>query len=344
MRIASILLVAACLLLSPLQSIAASQSPVGNWRLTTNTTVKVFPPTGKAVTGTATKGVEFATFGSDLKYLSSEWIDRLRIYFSDADGQYLVPVELTGQWSITSTAYTVTYDTAALSLRNKRGKNVIAAFLSRTGYLDLLAQKLTYTPTIDLAQVVAYSDSGKLTNKGKGLSGTKKTVFLVVWKDPTSGNTLQAEIHVTVTYKGTRLTTTSSCCGSNATTNETDSVAFLALTGAMPDVQTTSSGLQYIALQSGNANGSHPALTDKVTVNYRGMLPSGTIFDSGSLATFTLSGLISGWIEGLQLMRPGDKFRFFIPSSLAYGAAGNTSIGPNAALVFDVELVDVTTP
>jgi len=344
MRIASILLVAACLLFSSLPSVAASQSAVGNWRLTTKTTVKVFPPTGKAVTGTAINGVEFATFSSDLKYLSSEWIDRLKLYFSDADGQYLVPIDLAGQWSATGSTYTVTYDTAALSVRNKRGKNVIAAFLSRTGYLSLLAQALQYAPTIDIAQVVAYSDSGKLTNKGKGLSGTKKTVFLVVWNDATSGSRLQSEVHVTVTYKATRITTTSSCCGTDATQNSSDSLAFLALTAAMPDVQTTASGLQYIPLQAGSASGSHPALTDKVTVNYRGMYPSGTIFDSGSLATFTLSSLISGWTEGLQLMRPGDKYRFFIPSSLAYGAAGNSSIGPNSALVFDVELVDITSP
>jgi FKBP-type peptidyl-prolyl cis-trans isomerase len=337
-------LLAGCLLINSLQSVAASPSLVSNWRLSTKTTVKVFPPTGRAVVSKATEGVEFVTFKSDLKYLSSEWIDRLRIYFSDADGQYLVPVDLTGQWSGTGSAYKVTYDTSVLSLQNKRGKNVNDAFLSRSGYLGFLAQALNYTPVINTAQIVAYSDSGKLTSKGNGLSGTKKIVFLVVWNDPVSSGKLQSEVDVSVVYKGTRITTTSICCGSDATINAADSQAFLTFTGSLPAVTTTNSGLQYIVLQKGNATGSAPLLTDKVTVNYRGMYPSGIIFDSGSLATFNLSGLISGWTEGLQLMKPGDKFRFFIPSSLAYGSTGNATIGPNAALVFDVELVEIITP
>lgn len=338
------LLLAICLLLNSLQSVAANTSPVGDWRLSTETTVKVFPPKGSAVTSKPVEGVEFSTFKSDLRYLSSEWIDRLKLYFSDADGQYLLPLDLTGQWSGTGSAYTVTYDTSALSLRNKRSKNINYAFLSRSGYLALLTQALKYTPTINTVQIVAYSDSGKLTNKGKGLKGTKKTVFLVVWVDPLTGGTLQSEVDVSVTYKGTRITTDSNCCGSDAATNATDSQAFLALTKAMPAVVTTGSGLQYIALQQGSLEGIPPLPTDKVTVNYRGMYPSGAIFDSGSLVTFSLGSVISGWTEGLQLMKPGDKFRFFIPSSLAYGTSGNASIVPNAALVFDVELVEITKP
>jgi FKBP-type peptidyl-prolyl cis-trans isomerase FklB len=89
-----------------------------------------------------------------------------------------------------------------------------------------------------------------------------------------------------------------------------------------------------------------PSETDNVTVNYHGTLIDGTVFDSsvdsGQPASFQLNGVIEGWTEGVQLMKVGDKFRFFIPPELAYGANGAGGvIGPNATLIFDVELLDV---
>lgn len=104
------------------------------------------------------------------------------------------------------------------------------------------------------------------------------------------------------------------------------------------------SGLQYQVLQEGT--GKKPKATDQVKCHYEGMLVDGTMFDSsvqrGEPATFPLNGVIAGWTEGLQLMAEGAKYRFFIPYNLGYGEHGaGTSIPPFAALVFDVELIEV---
>lgn len=109
-------------------------------------------------------------------------------------------------------------------------------------------------------------------------------------------------------------------------------------------VVTLPSGLQYKVLKEGN--GKSPKATDKVVCHYEGMLIDGTMFDSsiqrGEPATFPLNGVIAGWTEGLQLMKEGAKYRFFIPYQLGYGERGaGASIPPFAALVFDVELIEV---
>ena len=109
-------------------------------------------------------------------------------------------------------------------------------------------------------------------------------------------------------------------------------------------VVTTASGLQYEVLSKGE--GDSPKETDKVTVHYHGTLIDGTVFDSsverGQPATFPVNGVIPGWVEALQLMNPGAKYKLFIPSSLAYGERGaGGSIGPNATLVFEVELISI---
>lgn len=109
-------------------------------------------------------------------------------------------------------------------------------------------------------------------------------------------------------------------------------------------VKVTDSGLQYIVLEEGN--GESPKATDTVKVHYEGTLINGQIFDSsikrGEPVEFPLNHVIPGWTEGLQLMRPGAKYRFFIPSDLAYGEHGaGDMIAPNSALIFDVELIEV---
>ncbi|MBR1519171.1 MAG: FKBP-type peptidyl-prolyl cis-trans isomerase [Prevotella sp.] len=109
-------------------------------------------------------------------------------------------------------------------------------------------------------------------------------------------------------------------------------------------VVTLPSGLQYKVLREGN--GRRPKATDQVKCHYEGMLVDGTLFDSslqrGEPATFPLNGVIAGWTEGLQLMQEGAKYRFFIPYHLGYGERGaGAQIPPFAALVFDVELIEV---
>ncbi len=104
------------------------------------------------------------------------------------------------------------------------------------------------------------------------------------------------------------------------------------------------SGLQYKVLKEGD--GKKPKATDKVKCHYEGMLLDGTIFDSsvkrGEPAVFGVSQVIQGWVEALQLMSEGSKWRLFIPSNLAYGERGaGSSIPPHATLIFDVELISV---
>ena len=120
--------------------------------------------------------------------------------------------------------------------------------------------------------------------------------------------------------------------------------AFLAENAKKDGVVVLPSGLQYTVLREGTLR--KPKATDSVECHYEGRLIDGTVFDSsykrGQSATFPLNGVIAGWTEGVQLMGEGAKYRFFIPSHLAYGERGaGGSIPPYAALVFDVELVKV---
>ena len=123
-----------------------------------------------------------------------------------------------------------------------------------------------------------------------------------------------------------------------------DGVNFLAENAKKEGVKVLPSGLQYKVLKEGN--GRKPKATDSVKCHYEGMLVDGTLFDSsiqrGEPAVFPLNGVIAGWTEGLQLMEEGAKYRFFIPYHLGYGERGaGASIPPYAALVFDVELIEV---
>jgi len=127
-----------------------------------------------------------------------------------------------------------------------------------------------------------------------------------------------------------------------ATKNKEDGEKFLAENGKKDGVKTTASGLQYEVITEGK--GDHPAKEDKVTVNYRGTLLDGTEFDSSYARnqpiTFPLGNVIPGWTEGVQLMTAGGKYKFYIPSTLAYGERGaGAKIGPNETLIFEVELI-----
>lgn len=123
--------------------------------------------------------------------------------------------------------------------------------------------------------------------------------------------------------------------------------SFLAANKKKDGVITLASGLQYKIIKTGS--GKTPKAIDSVTVNYRGTLIDGTEFDSsikrGQPATFQVNGVIPGWTEALQLMREGSKWQLFIPSNLAYGERGaGGTIGPNAVLIFEVELISINKP
>ena len=126
--------------------------------------------------------------------------------------------------------------------------------------------------------------------------------------------------------------------------NKADGEKFLAENKGKDGVRTTASGLQYKVIQEGT--GKSPTADNTVEVHYKGTLINGTEFDSsykrGQTATFPVSGVIPGWTEGLQLMKEGGKYQLFVPSNLAYGERGaGRDIGPNAALIFEVELISV---
>lgn len=119
--------------------------------------------------------------------------------------------------------------------------------------------------------------------------------------------------------------------------------AYLEKNKVREGVVTTASGLQYEVLTAGA--GAKPLSTEKVKVHYHGTLIDGTVFDSsverGSPATFGVTQVIKGWVEGLQLMPAGSKWKFYIPADLAYGPRGQGKIGPNSALIFEVELLEI---
>lgn len=120
---------------------------------------------------------------------------------------------------------------------------------------------------------------------------------------------------------------------------------FLQKNAEKEGVVTTASGLQYKIIKQGEGTTS-PKASDNVSVHYRGTLIDGTEFDSsysrGQPANFNVGGVIKGWTEALQLMHEGDKYELYIPANLAYGESGaGGKIGPNSALVFEVELLSI---
>lgn len=126
--------------------------------------------------------------------------------------------------------------------------------------------------------------------------------------------------------------------------NIADGKNFLVENAKRPEVKTTQSGLQYEIITEGK--GVTPSSSDQVKVHYHGMLINGNVFDSsvnrGEPAVFGVTQVISGWVEALQLMPVGSKWKLFIPSELAYGAQGaGQSIAPHTTLIFEVELIDI---
>ena len=167
-------------------------------------------------------------------------------------------------------------------------------------------------------------------------------------RDAFTGGTLKmddAKIAETLQKLQTTLQANAQAAQETATKkNADDGTAFFAKNGTAEGVVTTKTGLQYKVVTAGD--GKKPTAEDTVKVHYRGTLLDGTEFDSsyarGEPVTFPVNAVIPGWTEALQLMPVGSKWQVFIPSDLGYGPGGaGDKIGPNAALIFDVELLSI---
>ncbi len=331
-------LISVSVLLICTQVWAADKAPIGSWQLSTSTQLEVTTSTGKKVKSTPIKGYEFATFSSDGSYVSSEWVNKFNVSLAGSSSQPSV-VDSFGQWySKNNTSYSVAYDKYLLVLSDAKFGITNAAFFDRIGYIKFVKDNFNSAASLSV-NVISYADEGVVNAAGKSLKGTKKIVIKASWKN---GDVLtNADVLVKVTYTGKPLIQ-STCCGTDTAKNVIDSENFMTTVGKLPDVKTTASGLKYIVLQDNPTGKTPSAATDTVTANYRGFFPSGQIFDRNSSTAFALDKVISGWTEGLQLMRKNAKYRFFIPSNLGYGETGTTGIPGNSALIFDVELLDST--
>ena len=206
-----------------------------------------------------------------------------------------------------------------------------------TKELETLNQRLSY--------IVGENMATQLKNDGLDLD-TDALVLAV--NDVMAGNAsrLTEELKKSTVEEIQKLTQEQQSAeqAGKAAINQEEGVAYLAENSQKDGVKTTDSGLQYKSLVSGD--GETPKASDSVTVHYKGTLTDGTVFDSsyerGEPATFPVGGVIAGWTEVLQLMNVGDKFEVTIPSDLAYGPSGSGPvIGPDAVLVFDVELLAI---
>lgn len=217
-------------------------------------------------------------------------------------------------------------------------KNIFLSLIVLLGFSSINAQnlntemeKVSYSLGVNVAKSV----------KNQGLESIDADAIAKAFKDVFEGNTLEIseeEANIVLQDYFGKL------ANAQQKANVEAGQKFLDENAKREGVVTTSTGLQYEVLQEGS--GDSPKETDNVTVHYHGTLIDGTVFDSsvdrGQPATFPVNGVIPGWVEALQLMNPGAKYKLFIPSNLAYGERGaGVAIGPNATLVFEVELISI---
>jgi len=194
----------------------------------------------------------------------------------------------------------------------------------------------------------AYGINVGKTLKQRGMTEINYITFKEGLKDGLQGNEFrmtQEEIQQTISdYTKKTADDRRKMLNELAETNLKESQEYLKKNRIKEGVKVTESGLQYKLIEEGT--GASPDMYDQVKVHYRGELADGTEFDSsyqrGGPATFPVSGIIQGWAEGLQLMKEGATYEFFIPPNLAYGErGGGRSIGPNEMLIFEVKLLEV---
>jgi FKBP-type peptidyl-prolyl cis-trans isomerase FklB len=238
-------------------------------------------------------------------------------------------------------------------MRPQGARNTILAWILRCGRLILLV--LVAGCDVEPQTQVALDDDEKRASYGVGFNVASNVTaqfgtflddgaFLEGIRDAVSGNTRR----VTDAEMSAALNAVQSVSEENtsqvANANLEAGRVFLEQNAKRDEVISLASGLQYEVLVEGT--GAIPIATDTVTTHYHGTLPDGTVFDSsverGQPSSFRVGGVISGWVEALQLMPVGSKWRLFVPSELAYRDRGaGAKIGPNQVLIFDVELLAI---
>jgi FKBP-type peptidyl-prolyl cis-trans isomerase FkpA/FKBP-type peptidyl-prolyl cis-trans isomerase FklB len=219
------------------------------------------------------------------------------------------------------------------------GALVAAVFLSG----NILATELE-TDAQKLGYIIGMDIGSSLKQQGAELDlDTLIDAIRATYNDEALAMTPEEAASVRETFIAARRAEAEQQRDSMGSINAAEGDKFLLENRVKEGVQVTDSGLQYKVVVMGE--GAKPAASDKVTVHYRGTLLNGEEFDSSysrnQPTSFQLDQVIPGWTEGVQLMPVGSKFMFFIPPNLAYGANGGGPIGPNATLIFEVELLSI---
>ena len=200
-------------------------------------------------------------------------------------------------------------------------------------------------PTMTLEEAKSFFSHGVGVNIGSQINADKEMIdqelFIKGLNEGLEGKVKAEELDPQKMQEAQRVIETA-----RSEKSRSENEAFIAENKGKEGVKTTESGLQYKVITAGE--GASPTPEDQVEVHYTGKLIDGTVFDSsverGKPVTFGVTQVIPGWVEGLQLMKPGSKYEFFIPWNLAYGERGSRNIGPYSALVFEVELLNIVKP
>ena len=220
---------------------------------------------------------------------------------------------------------------------NEDAKTIVTAEADAPVALETTAQRLSYG--------IAYGFGARLAQDSVPMDIDAFTAGLRDAMDGADPRMTQEEIATEMTaYQEKAVAEQQAAQAIASEENVAAAAGFLAENAAKEGVVVTESGLQYEILTAGE--GAVPAADDTVEVHYRGTLMDGTEFDSSysrnQTASFGVTQVIPGWVEALQLMSVGSKWKLVIPSDLAYGAAGaGGTIGPNATLIFEVELISI---
>jgi FKBP-type peptidyl-prolyl cis-trans isomerase len=307
--------------LSPSAAGSGYSSPEGIWDVPGRARVTVRFPDNQVKSAVGVAAFSFIAFYGDGRYN--------QINSSLAPGSWTAS---TGR----NKAYAVSFDPAQIDA-NRANPPFLRVSIAKFG--DFAKQRYGKVPAISRIEILAFRDTGRLIRGGLGIRGSNKTSLNVYYADPVSKQPVASRVTMALAYTGSRASAPSECCQSaDPAQNQLLANDFLARNANLAGVRKTTSGLQYRVLRAGS--GSRPKPASRVSVSYRGMLPSGQVFDfPDQPVTFDLENVVSGFSEGVRLMRVGAYYRLFIPPELAYG---NRSVGsvikPNSALIFDVVL------